>query len=156
MTDTDNPEQTDTVDTDEQTDTDTDTDEQTDTDTDGTDERTPSREAAAYRRRLRDTEAERDTLAGRVEALQRREAERIAGQHLADPTDLWLLGDDLDELLTDGDIDAAKVSAAARAIVSTRPRLAAPPLDLGQGARSGYGHSEAPSWTSALQPQRRT
>ncbi len=124
-------------------------------DVDPGDDRTANREAAAYRRRLRDTEAERDALAGRVEALQRREAERIAAEHLADPTDLWLLDDDLGALLTDGDVDLTKVVAAAKAITATRPRLAAAPLDLGQGARGGGRHSEGPTWTSALQAQRR-
>lgn len=97
----------------EQADTDAgDTDDQTDADPG--DDQAPNREAAAYRRRLRDTETERDALAGRVEALQRREAERIAGEHLADPTDLWLLDDDLGALLTDGDVDLTKVVAAVR------------------------------------------
>lgn len=138
----------------EQADTDAgDTDDQTDADPG--DDQAPNREAAAYRRRLRDTETERDALAGRVEALQRREAERIAGEHLADPTDLWLLDDDLGALLTDGDVDLTKVVAAAKAITATRPRLAAAPLDLGQGARGGGRHSEGPTWTSALQAQRR-
>src|SRR5690606_8807662 len=54
---------------------------------DGTPERTDAddaqaalrREAAGYRTRLRDVEAERDTLRATVAAIQRGEVERIAG-----------------------------------------------------------------------------
>ena len=111
----------------------------------------PGREAAKYRRRLRDTEAERDTLAGRVETLQRAEAERLAADVLADPADLWLTGTDLETVLTDGMIDADKVTARAAEITGTRPGLAVPPIDLGQGARGGAGTSPV-TWTQALQP----
>ena len=52
----------------------------------------PDREAAKYRRQLRDTEAERDTLAGKVEAMQRREVERQVAEHLSNPEDFWLTG----------------------------------------------------------------
>lgn len=111
----------------------------------------PGREAAKYRRRLRDTEAERDTLASQVQTLQRAEAERVAATLLADPADLWLTGDDLESVLTDARVDPDKVKARAEQITGTRPGLAVPPIDLGQGARGGAGTSPV-TWTQALQP----
>src|SRR4051794_4716023 len=49
-----------------------------------------SREAMRYRLRLRETEAERDALALRIDGLERAEAERIArSAGMATPADLW-------------------------------------------------------------------
>lgn len=85
-------------------------DEEPDEDTKG------GREAAKYRRRLRDTEAERDALSERVASLQRAEAERMAAATLAKPAGLWATGTDLADLLgEDGNIDASKVTTAATA-----------------------------------------
>ncbi|CAN5830575.1 hypothetical protein BH24ACT3_BH24ACT3_11450 [soil metagenome] len=81
--------------------------------TDGTEEGA-GREAAKYRRKLRDTEAERDTLRGQVEGLQRAEAERIAGQHITKPEGMWA-GVELADLLDEaGAVDGEKVNAAAK------------------------------------------
>jgi len=105
------------------------------------DEAHPSREAAGYRVKLRAAEAERDTLAGRVQSLQRAEAERLAADTLAAPADLWAVGAvDLAGLLTDaGDLDPEAVKAAAAALLAARPGLARPVPrrlpNLGQGVR---------------------
>ena len=65
-----------------------------------------SNREARYRRQLRDAEAERDTLRGQVETLQRAEAERVAAAHLARPEGLWAAGTALPDLLDDeGDVD---------------------------------------------------
>jgi hypothetical protein len=45
-----------------------------------------SREAASYRRRLRETEAERDDLRGRLDRSERAEVERLAGDAGLRPT----------------------------------------------------------------------
>lgn len=74
----------------------------------------PNREAAKYRTRLREAEAERDTLREAVTALQRAEVERIAADRLSNPAGLWAAGVDMATLLTDqGTIDPAKVQQAA-------------------------------------------
>lgn len=100
---------------------------------------TPNREAAKYRRRLREAETERDTLAGRVETLQRREVERHAADRLAQPSDLFTVaGVALPELLDDaGDVDPGKVDEAVQTLLSDRPGLSrhVRTLDLGQGRR---------------------
>ncbi|GAB3253353.1 hypothetical protein GCM10027425_12540 [Alteromonas gracilis] len=80
-----------------------------------TEEPTSSNEAAKYRRRLRETEAERDSLAQQLETMQRAEVERVAGKHLQRPEALWTAGVELSGCLTaEGTVDAEKVAQAAR------------------------------------------
>jgi hypothetical protein len=68
---------------------------------------------ARYRKQLRETETERDTLRERVAAFQRSEAERLS--NLEKPAALWATGLEVSEVLTeDGQIDPAKVAAAAQ------------------------------------------
>lgn len=99
-------------------------------------------EAQGLRGRLRDTEAERDSLAERVAALQRAEVVRLAAGagRLADGEDLFrgevdqagLLGDD-------GAVDPELVAAAVAGVLAARPHWAhrpGPRPDPSQGARS--------------------
>jgi hypothetical protein len=83
-------------------------------------------EAAGYRRRLRETETERDALAARVTELRTAEVERIAGERLARAGDLLeLSGLTVDELLDDdGLIDTARLGAALDTMLEARPYLA--------------------------------
>ena len=109
------------------------------TQTDAADESEPHSEAAKYRRRLRDTEAERDTLTGQVDGLRRQLVDNLTGSSLVDPADLWRHGTELADLLDeDGKIDAGKVTEAVAAVIAERPHLAAPRIprpDPSQGAR---------------------
>jgi hypothetical protein len=75
-------------------------------------------EAAGYRRRLRETETERDALAARVTELRTAEVERIAGERLARAGDLVELLDDV------GLIDTARLGAALDTMLEARPYLA--------------------------------
>ena len=112
----------------------------------------PGREAAKYRLRLREAEAERDALAGRLEAAQRREAERLAGE-LSQPGDLWLLGNvTLTDLLTDdGEVDPAKVQAATAAVLDARPGLRRPKFPpVLQGRNPNPPVPAGPSWGDLL------
>ncbi|TDT30887.1 hypothetical protein [Naumannella halotolerans] len=78
------------------------------------------RQEAKYRAQLRDTEAERDRLAARLETMQRNQVEQIAADTLATPAGLWASGVTLDDLTdTDGDIDRAKVDTAVKAAAET-------------------------------------
>ncbi|OBA87128.1 hypothetical protein A5642_20550 [Mycolicibacterium mucogenicum] len=80
----------------------------------GPDDGNGNREAAKYRRKLRETEAERDTLVQRLESMQRAEAERLAGEHLAKGVALWLGDTALADLLNgDGNVDPDKVAHRA-------------------------------------------
>jgi hypothetical protein len=118
-------------------------------------------EAAKYRRQLRDTEAERDALTAKVEAYQRAEVERLAGE-LAMPGDLFTLGgmtvsDLLDE---NGEVDPETVAAKVAELLESRPglsanaRIPAGPIyrNFGQGAttNNGGGSGASHSWHDAL------
>ncbi|WP_137875248.1 hypothetical protein [Rhodococcus sp. Q] len=99
------------------------------------DEPNGNREAAKYRRRLRETEAERDTLTQRVEALQRAEVDRIATAAKLKPEALWASGAELPALLTDtGTVDAELVAAA---IATARTTLGIAPPTRNYVAREG-------------------
>lgn len=84
------------------------------TEDEATEDAGANREAARYRKRLRETEGERDQLAERLNAMRRTEVERLAGDTLRVPSALWASGVDLADLLDEqGNIDQAKVKAAA-------------------------------------------
>jgi len=110
------------------------------------------REAARYRVRLRETEAERDQLRSLVETLQRAEAERAVSDVLRVPAGLWTAGTALADLLDDqGRVDPEKASAAARTARETVGLAAAhrtPRPDLSQGRGSGGDSRDA--WTKAF------
>lgn len=114
----------------------------------------PSREAAKYRSRLRETEAERDTLAERVEALQRNEIERtIRTTHKIEPAAVWANGAQLADMLDeDGAPQAAKIQSAVADAIS---KLGLQPK-LGNYVPN-EGNIPAParntdSWTGAFHP----
>ncbi len=96
------------------------------------------REAARYRRSLRDTEAERDSLRDRLDVLQRAEVERLASADgLAVPGDFWLSGANLAELLDDdGNVDHGRVRESVAKILVDRPHWRrAAPVAFDGGAR---------------------
>ncbi|WP_412148725.1 hypothetical protein [Curtobacterium flaccumfaciens] len=77
-------------------------------------QRPASEEAKRFRTQLRSAEAERDTLAGRLETAHRTMVESIAAKSLAKPEALWKAGTKLEDLLDDdGNVDADKVTEAA-------------------------------------------
>lgn len=111
------------------------------------------REAARYRTRLREAEAQRDTLAARVEAMQRAEVARLAGARLSQGADVFDVGRvDLADLLDeDGAVDTTKVENAVADLLTGRPGLsqAAPWPAMGQGQRGAVTGGEK-SWDSVL------
>lgn len=94
------------------------------TDADGT---APNREAAKYRTRLREVEAERDALRDRLDAVDRARAEAMAaegGTRLHKGTDLWLGGASLEDVRDEaGELDPAKVDLIRDALLAERPYL---------------------------------
>jgi len=76
------------------------------------------KEAAKYRRRLREVEAERDRLAAQVEAIQRAEIERLSlAEHRVRGEALWAAGYTAGDLVDDdGRPDVSKVAAAANEV----------------------------------------
>ncbi|WP_051046295.1 hypothetical protein [Nocardia asiatica] len=92
------------------------------TETDSGEQPNGNREAAKYRRQLRETETERDALRERVTAYERAEVERLAADRMADPSDLWTGGTDLETLRgKDGAIDPAKVGKAIEGVLESHP-----------------------------------
>lgn len=126
------------------------------TTTDDNDSADSGKEAAKYRRRLRETESERDTLAQRLTTLQRAEAERLAATALSDGGDLWREGTELADLLDgDGNVNPDKVTAAAASVSQAHPHWrkrepSAPPASsVTANGKIGPG-PEPRSWTDVL------
>ncbi|MDV6291501.1 hypothetical protein [Rhodococcus aetherivorans] len=73
------------------------------------------KEAAKYRRRLRETEKQRDALQEQVSALRRAAIDTdVQRTHRMKPDGFWATGITVDQLLDDdGNIDPAKVAANA-------------------------------------------
>lgn len=116
----------------------------------------PGSEAAKYRRRLREAEAERDALRDRLDGANRREAERIASAHLAQADDLFAFDTRIDDLIgDDGLIDAERVETACVALIEARPGLRLPPRR--PTFDGGVRGTSAPSrgWNDVLRQGRR-
>ncbi|MDI9917862.1 hypothetical protein [Rhodococcus sp. IEGM 1379] len=113
----------------------------------------PDNEAAKYRRRLRDTETERDTFANRLDSLQRQVISSACDAAGFKAAGFWASGVEMKDLLTeDGEIDPDKVSTAITTAVSTlglalTPRTPKP--NRQQGVASARVDSET-SWSKAL------
>lgn len=83
-------------------------------------------EAARYRVRLREVEAERDFMAKRLAAAHERIVNTEAAKHFADPRDFWsttTLPDLLNESLS---VDADKLDAAIDAALEAKPHWRKP------------------------------
>lgn len=114
-----------------------------------------SDEAARYRTERNAIQAERDELAQRVETLLRREAERVAASHLAEPADLFTLsGKTLRDFVgEDGELDTDAVKAAVDDLLGSRPRLSRNDraIDHSQGSGLGQVSKPKPSWEALFQ-----
>ena len=109
------------------------------------------REAANFRRRLRETESERDGLRERLDARDRADAERIAAQVMGDGRDLWVAGVELAALRDDdGALSPDLVNQAVERTLSDRPHWRrAPTVSFDGGART-TPPSGPPSFGEAL------
>jgi len=119
----------------------------------------PSREAAKYRRQLRETEVERDSLRAQLAVLRRAEVERVAADVLERPADAWLVwGDDPQRFLDDGGaLDAEAVRQAAQELARERPswRKGLSRRDPDQGKGHGGIAGSGGSWASLIRERRR-
>lgn len=114
-----------------------------------------SREAAKYRARLREVEAERDQLTSQLTTWRKSEAQTMAASVLGDGADLWRDGLDVSDLVDEsGLIDTDKVTAAAKAVGKLHPTWlvgrAAPPKPPGGSGAARGGDSEATGWGKVL------
>jgi len=117
-------------------------------------------EAAAYQRRLREAEqqrdallAERDTLRSRLDAAVRADVEAIAAQRLHDATDLWA---SVELAEHDGGFAPDKVGEAVTALVKAKPHLARPGPQFDLGNRRPAQQLEPASMHDVLRGSRRT
>lgn len=126
----------------------------------GDERATGNREAAKYRRQLREVETQRDQLNERLSAVQRPQAETLAREYLADGADMWRDGLDLAALLDDeGVLNPAKVAQAAQSARKAHPHWGAPPTPrrhpdsrrgLASGASSREDNPRPVSWAGLL------
>lgn len=100
----------------------------------------PNREAAKWRTKLRESEAQVATLTGQLESAQRAFAEHLASADGLKPEALWASGVELADLLSeDGRPDAGKV---AEAVESAREKLGirkGPKVNPAQGSSANMG-----------------
>lgn len=111
-------------------------------------ERSPNAEAAKWRRKLREAEAERDQLAEQVQALQRQQVEYLAAGKLHDTADLWSKHS-LDDLLgEDGTVDPAAVDTAIGELPAHFRK--APELLYTQGYQGKWDPPSDTNWGDVL------
>ncbi|MET4049923.1 MULTISPECIES: hypothetical protein [unclassified Rhodococcus (in: high G+C Gram-positive bacteria)] len=116
-------------------------------------------ESAKWRTKLREAEAERDSLSATLDSLRRAEVTRVASAVLAQGTDLFDFGgyDIADVLTEDGAVDAARVTELSKELQLARPGLSrhgigATHHQFGQaatGPATGRGGSRA-TWGGVL------
>lgn len=115
-----------------------------------------SKEAAKYRRRLRETEKERDQLAEQLDTLRRQVIEQIAGDsgRLRKPEALWKTSITVADLLDESGrvdsqkvIDASKSAVAELGLAEKRPGNFVPR----EGNNPRVGMSD--NWTGAFTPK---
>jgi hypothetical protein len=115
-------------------------------------------EAAGYRRRLRAAEAERDKLREQLDARDRADVERMAGETMASADDLWTAGGVTLEALRDpesGELSPQLVEEAVAGVLEQRPhwRKVAPATFDGGARRTP---EPEPSFGAALKNVRRS
>lgn len=116
-----------------------------------------NKEAAKYRARLRDAEAKRDELTERLATLQRGQAETLAREYLADPSDLWRDGIELTALLDDdGNLDPARVAEVAQETVAAHRHWAAQLREAQSGGQWRGLQTALPAPTTTDKPRRGT
>jgi hypothetical protein len=120
----------------------------------------PGREAARYRRQLREVETERDTLAGQLDTARR----AIVEHHLGNlkPAAFWQMHPEVADLVDDaGAVDPEKVAEAARGayedlglpgVFSNTRKGAVGPYVPGEGTvpAGAFGND---GWTTAFKPK---
>jgi hypothetical protein len=118
-------------------------------------------ENRALRQRMKAAEEGFEQASAQLTAMRRNEVERVAADHLVDPSDFWNAHTDVDGFLTEaGTVDPARVTEAAQEITAVKPHLAAPqkitapPSDRPvEGLRSGArpdARTSGPTWAEAI------
>lgn len=125
-------------------------------DTEAPQQESSNSEAARYRVRLREAEAERDLMRNRLTGALERIATTEAAKHFADPADFWSTTKLPDLLNESGNVDNDKLDAAIDAALEAKPhwKRPAPATESTSTVRSNDRVGEgAPSrtWSDVLQ-----
>lgn len=109
------------------------------------------KEAARYRRQLRETEGALQAAQGATEAAQRALVEHLAQSRGVKPAALWASGAELAALLTeDGNVDPQKVTEAAEGAAVSLGLARTPRPDPTQG--QGHSAKSTPKFADAFSP----
>lgn len=122
--------------------------------TEQSDKAAESREAAKYRTRLRETEAERDDLAQQLKESRKQIVEDISG--LQRPEGLWAAGVDVDTLIDDdGRVDRKAVQEAVATATDTLGLARRPsgPYSSAFGAVTGEPVKAKQDFATAFAPK---
>ena len=117
---------------------------------------TANKEAAKYRRQLREVQAERDQLSAQVEAMQRAQVERALKGKLEKPSSFWLSDHKPADFYTEGgELDSDKLNTAADTAIETIGLARARRFQgsAGQGVRQStpVRTTKAEAWQKILQ-----
>lgn len=108
-------------------------------------------EAKNWRLKYRAAATRADIAEARVAEQNRKHAERVLAHRLADPSDAWTFGADLNTMLDDyGLVDDAAVLRYADELVAAKPHLAAKLRPVGAPASAVTSDDPIPSTDTAL------
>jgi hypothetical protein len=122
------------------------------------------KESANYRTKYREAATDLEAAASQLGAMRHAEIERLAAEHLKDPSDVWRAQADPSAFLDEefGTVDPAKVTEVAQSLVTEKPhyaadkRVAPPPTNrpiegLRGGATPGdYTGTPEPTWADVI------
>ncbi|WP_217133826.1 hypothetical protein [Leucobacter chinensis] len=119
-----------------------------------------NRDAAKYRRRLREVEEERDTLTAQLDELRKLEVERSIEQLGIKPAAVWALETTLPDLVNEEGLpDTEKITAAVTQAklafgIPEKPKAATDGSGGNRGSDIEAEPSAASQWTGAFEPQK--
>ncbi|MCX2929268.1 hypothetical protein ORI20_03205 [Mycobacterium sp. CVI_P3] len=123
---------------------------------DGTDaeESSPNAEAARWRKKLRETESQLETMAARVETLQRQQVDAQVSAAGVKPQAVYSVADLADLVGEDGSVDTEKVTeAVAKAKEQLGIGISKGSLVPGVGQRPEKPPQAENPWTTAFRPK---
>jgi hypothetical protein len=123
---------------------------------DGDESKSANAEAAKYRRRLRDSQAQLGSVTAQLDAVQRQQVELLIAESGVKPTAVWSVTGVAELLGDDGAIDTEKVTAA---VETAREKFGIPKRQKGNFV-PGVGNQpsampKTDTWTDAFSPPKR-
>jgi hypothetical protein len=126
------------------------------TDPDDGDGKSANAEAAKYRRRLRDSQAQLEYVTAQLDAVQRQQVELLIAESGVKPTAVWSVTGVAELLGDDGAIDTEKVTAA---VETAREKFGIPKRQKGNYVPGVGNQPSSPpktdTWQTAFSPPKR-